>query len=105
MLFSAAHGKRKPFCILIGRFPHILELLPSWHIEEANLRCLQYMAAQLCRGALHLPEVNESVVRSPISNHFLIVQVLETQILICVCICTPSVRSFSIPQSSFSHSS
>lgn len=54
MLFSAAHGKRKPFCILISRFPHMLSLLPSWHVEKANHRSLQYVTAQLCRGALNL---------------------------------------------------
>lgn len=54
MLFSAAHGKRKPFCVHIRRFPHMLRLLPSWHVEKANHRCLRYVTAQLCRGALNL---------------------------------------------------
>lgn len=49
MLFSAGHGKRKLFCILISRLPDMLGLLPSFHVEKANQRCLQ-----LCRGALDL---------------------------------------------------
>lgn len=54
MLFSVVHGKTRPFCILISRCPHMLRLLPSWHVEKVNHACLQYVTAQLCRGALNL---------------------------------------------------
>lgn len=104
VLFSASCGKRKAFCILLSRFPHIFRLLPSWHVEKANLRCLQCLAA--LQRSTNLPEMQEeAMMRSSISNHFLIVQVLGTQLLISVFlyIYTTSVTSLSIPQSSFSH--
>lgn len=58
-------------------------------VEKANHRCLQYVTAQLCRGPLNLLEENKAVAASPISNHFLIVHLLGTQILICVFACIP----------------
>lgn len=54
MLFSAGHGKRKLFCILISRLPHMLGLFSSLLVEKASQRCLQCVTAQLCRGALDL---------------------------------------------------
>lgn len=54
MLFSAGYGKRKLFCTLISRRPHMLGLLSSLHVEKANQGCLQCVTAQLCRGALDL---------------------------------------------------
>lgn len=54
MLFSAGHGKTKLFCILISRLLRMLRLLSSLHVEKANQRCLQFVAAQLCRRALDL---------------------------------------------------
>lgn len=50
-----------------------------------------YITAQLCRGALNLNllEENQAVVGSSVSDHFLIIQVLGTQMLVCMFACMP----------------
>lgn len=84
-------------------------------LEKAKHRCLQYMTAQLCRGALNLLELKRTMLWWDLSSQTSMIQSMiqssgclgswDTNTYLCVCTHTTSVASLSIPKPSFSCSS
>lgn len=109
-LYSAGHGKRKLFCILISRLPYLLRLLSSLHVEKANQRCLQCVTAQLSEK--HLILINWNRENKAVEEWIFLLKTLadflgswDTNICLSVCTYPTSIESLSIPQLTFSHSS